>query len=168
MSKALRKKLIRIIAAALFTACLIALKKFTAVNSYILLALYIADYLLIGHDILLKAFKGIANRQPFDENLLMAVATLGAFALAIFTKSGDYNEAIAVMLFYQVGEWFEKFAVGKSRKSITDLMDICPDYANIEAEGGTLEKVDPEELEIGSVIVVIHLVIKRTRIDICD
>lgn len=156
MRKALRKKLIRIIAAALFTACLIALKKFTAVNSYILLALYIADYLLIGYDILLKAFKGIANRQPFDENLLMAVATLGAFALAIFTKSGDYNEAIAVMLFYQVGEWFEKFAVGKSRKSITDLMDICPDYANIEAEGGTLEKVDPEELEIGSVIVVMQ------------
>ncbi len=156
MSRTLRKKLIRIIAAAVFTVCLILLKKFAQVNPYVLLALYIADYILIGYDILIKAFKGILNRQPFDENLLMAVATLGAFALAIITKSGDYNEAIAVMLFYQVGEWFEKFAVGKSRKSITDLMDICPDYANIEAEGGTLEKVDPEELEIGSVIVVMQ------------
>ena len=156
MNKSLRKKLIRIIAAAVLTVCLALLKRFAPVNPYILLALYVADYILIGYDILLKAFKGIKNRQPFDENLLMAVATLGAFALAIFTKSGDYNEAIAVMLFYQVGEWFEKFAVGKSRKSITDLMDICPDYANVEGEGGTLEKVDPDDLEIGSVIVVVQ------------
>ncbi|MBR6360177.1 MAG: cadmium-translocating P-type ATPase [Clostridia bacterium] len=156
MSKALRKKLIRIIAAAVLTVCLILLKKFAEINPYILLALYIADYILIGYDILIKAFKGILNRQPFDENLLMTVATLGAFALAVFTKSGDYNEAIAVMLFYQIGEWFEKFAVGKSRKNITDLMDICPDYANIELEGGTLEKVDPDELETGSVIVVMQ------------
>lgn len=156
MNKTLRKKLIRIIAAAVLTAGLIALKEFTYINPYIILALYIADYLLIGYDILLKAFKGIVNRQPFDENLLMSVATLGAFALAIYMKNGDYNEAIAVMLFYQVGELFEKFAVGKSRKNITDLMDICPDYANVEREGGALEKIDPEELETGSVIVVLQ------------
>ncbi|ORU01193.1 Copper, lead, cadmium, zinc and mercury transporting ATPase [Anaerovibrio sp. JC8] len=115
--------------------------------------LYIIPYFIIGHDILLKAAKGIKNRQPFDENLLMAVATLGAIVLALY-RSGDYVEAIAVMLFYQVGEWFQSYAVGKSRKDIADLMDIAPDYANIEDDQGQLEQVDPDEVEIGSVIVV--------------
>ena len=117
------------------------------------MALYLADYLIIGYDILKKALKGIVNRQVFDENFLMAVATVGAIALAIYEKSGDYNEAIAVMLFYQIGELFQSYAVGKSRKNISALMDIRPDYANIETNG-TLEKVDPDEVETGSVIVV--------------
>ena len=116
-------------------------------------ALYMAAYLIIGYDILRKAVKGILNGQVFDENFLMAVATIGAIALAIYEKSGDYNEAIAVMLFYQVGELFQSYAVGKSRRNITALMDIRPDYANIE-RNGQLEKVDPDEVEIGTVIVV--------------
>ena len=115
--------------------------------------LYIAIYLVIGGDILRKAFKGILNRQVFDENFLMAVATLGAFALAIYERSGDYNEAIFVMLFYQIGEFFQSYAVGKSRKSITQLMDIRPDYANIEKEG-KLVQVSPDTVEIGSIIIV--------------
>ena len=115
-------------------------------------ALYLADYFLIGYDILRKAVKGILNRQVFDENFLMAVATVGAMALAIY-ENGDYLEAIAVMLFYQVGEWFQSYAVGKSRRSISDLMDIRPDYANVEREG-RLERVDPDEVEVGSVILV--------------
>ena len=115
--------------------------------------LYIIPYFIIGHDILIKAVKGIRNRQPFDENLLMAIATLGAIALALY-RSGDYVEAIAVMLFYQIGEWFQSYAVGRSRKNITELMDIRPDYANMEQEDGTLTQVDPDEVEIGSVIVV--------------
>ena len=115
-------------------------------------ALYLADYFLIGYDILRKAVKGILNRQVFDENFLMAVATVGAMALAIY-ENGDYLEAIAVMLFYQVGEWFQSYAVGKSRRSISDLMDIRPDYANVELDG-RLEQVDPDEVEPGSVIVV--------------
>lgn len=116
------------------------------------LALHLVDYLIIGYDILKKAFKGILNRQVFDENFLMAVATLGALALAIY-ENGEYLEVIAVMLFYQVGEWFQSYAVGRSRRNISDLMDIRPDYANIERDG-KLEKVDPDEVEIGSIIVV--------------
>ena len=116
-------------------------------------ALSLAAYLVIGFDILKKAAKGIGNGRVFDENFLMAVATIGAFALAIYEKSGDYNEAIAVMLFYQIGELFQSYAVGKSRKNISALMDIRPDYANIEVDG-KLEKVDPDEVAVGSVIVV--------------
>lgn len=119
---------------------------------WIRLACYLADYFIIGYDILKKAFKGIRNGQIFDENFLMAVATLGALALAVY-ENGDYLEAIAVMLFYQVGEWFQSYAVGRSRRNISDLMDIRPDYANIE-RSGKLEQVDPDEVEIGSVIVV--------------
>ena len=117
------------------------------------LLLYLATYLIIGYDILKKAGKGIINRQVFDENFLMAVATVGAFALAIYSGSGDYNEAIAVMLFYQIGELFQSYAVGKSRKNISALMDIRPDYANIEING-KLEKVDPDEVGVDSTIVV--------------
>ena len=117
------------------------------------LVLYLADYLIIGYDILMKAFKGIKNRQIFDESFLMAIATIGAFALALYEQSGDYTEAIAVMLFYQIGEWFQSYAVGKSRRNISELMDIRPDYANIE-QNGKLEKVDPDEVEIGSTIIV--------------
>ena len=117
------------------------------------LALYLVVYLIIGYDILIKALKGIRNRQIFDESFLMAIATIGAFALALYDGSGDYTEAIAVMLFYQIGEWFQSYAVGKSRRNISDLMDIRPDYANVE-QNGKLEKVDPDEVGIGSVIVV--------------
>ena len=116
------------------------------------LALYLVDYLVIGYDILRKAYKGIRNGQVFDENFLMAVATLGALALAVY-EHGDYLESIAVMLFYQVGEWFQSYAVGKSRRNISDLMDIRPDYANVERDG-KLEQVDPDEVDIGSIIVV--------------
>lgn len=121
-------------------------------DRWIRLACYLADYFIIGYDILKKAFNGIRNGQIFDENFLMAVATLGALALAVY-ENGDYLEAIAVMLFYQVGEWFQSYAVGRSRRNISDLMDIRPDYANIE-RSGKLEQVDPDEVEIGSVIVV--------------
>ena len=114
---------------------------------------YLAIYLEIGYDILKKAFKGIKNGQVFDENFLMAIATVGAFGLAVYEKSGDYNEAIAVMLFYQIGELFQSYAVGKSRRNISELIDIHPDYANIEKDG-KLEQVDPDEVEIGSMIVV--------------
>ena len=113
---------------------------------------YLIDYLIIGHDILRKAIKGIKNRQVFDESFLMAVATIGAMALAIY-ENGEYLEAIAVMLFYQIGEWFQGYAVGKSRRNISNLMDIRPDYANVE-KNGKLEQVDPDEVGIGSVIVV--------------
>ena len=116
------------------------------------LALYLVDYLVIGYDILRKAYKGIRNGQVFDENFLMAVARLGALALAVY-ENGDYLESIAVMLFYQVGEWFQSYAVGKSRRNISDLMDIRPDYANVERDG-KLEQVDPDEVDIGSIIVV--------------
>lgn len=114
---------------------------------------YLAVYLVIGYDIVKKAFKGIKNGQVFDENFLMAIATIGAFALAVYEKSGDYNESIAVMLFYQIGELFQSYAVGKSRRNISELMDIRPDYANIEQDG-SLEQVDPDEVEIGTVIIV--------------
>ena len=116
------------------------------------LALYLADYLVIGYDILRKAYQGIRNGQVFDENFLMAVATLGALALAVY-ENGDYLESIAVMLFYQVGEWFQSYAVGKSRRNISELMDIRPDYANVEREG-KLEQVDPDAVNIGTIIVV--------------
>ena len=119
---------------------------------WIRLALYLIDYLIIGYDILKKAFKGICNRQVFDENFLMAVATLGALVLAVY-ENGEYLEVIAVMLFYQVGEWFQSYAVGKSRRNISDLMDIRPDYANVE-RNGKLEKVDPDEVSVGSLIIV--------------
>jgi len=123
-----------------------------AAGRWVRLALYLVDYLIIGYDILRKAFKGIRNGQVFDENFLMAVATIGALALAVY-ENGDYLESIAVMLFYQVGEWFQSYAVGRSRRNISDLMDIRPDYANIEQDG-KLEQVDPDEVEIGSIIVV--------------
>ena len=116
-------------------------------------ALYMLSYLIVGYDILLKAIKGIVRGQVFDECFLMAIATVGAIALAIYERSGDYTEAVAVMLFYQTGELFQSYAVGKSRRNITQLMDIRPDYANIE-EGGKLVKVDPDDVEIGSMIVV--------------
>ncbi len=125
---------------------------FPTAGRWVRLALYLADYFLIGYDILLRALKGIRNGRIFDENFLMAVATVGAMALAVY-ENGDYLEAIAVMLFYQIGEWFQSYAVGKSRRSISDLMDIRPDYANVEQDG-RLEQVDPDLVETGSVIVV--------------
>ena len=149
MNKKQKKMLTRIVIAA---AMLIALH-FLPVTGLVRLALYLAAYLVIGYDILRKAWKGILNGQVFDENFLMAIATVGAFALAIYEKSGDYTEAISVMLFYQIGELFQSYAVGRSRKNISELMDIRPDYANIERDG-KLEKVDPDEVEIGSTIIV--------------
>ena len=149
MNKKQKKMLARILIAA---AMLIALK-LIPVTGILQLALYLVVYGIIGYDILKKAWKGILNRQVFDENFLMAVATIGAFALAIYERSGDYVEAIAVMLFYQIGELFQSYAVGKSRRNISALMDIRPDYANIERDG-QLEKVAPDDVEIGSVIVV--------------
>ena len=149
MNRKQKKMLARILTAA---AMLIALK-LIPVTGVLQLALYLVAYLVIGYDILKKAWRGILNRQVFDENFLMAVATVGAFALAIISRSGDYVEAIAVMLFYQIGELFQSYAVGKSRRNISALMDIRPDYANIERDG-QLEKVDPDEVEVGSVIVV--------------
>ena len=149
MNKKQKKMLIRIIIAAVMVIVL----NFIPTTGILRLALYLAAYLIIGYDILKKAGKGILNRRVFDENFLMAVATVGAFALAIYSKSGDYNEAIAVMLFYQIGELFQSYAVGKSRRNISALMDIRPDYANVERDG-KLEKVDPDEVEIDSMIVV--------------
>ena len=149
MTKKQKKMLARILVCAVM---LIALQ-FLPITGIPRFALYLAAYLVIGFDILKKAAKGIGNGRVFDENFLMAVATIGAFALAIYEKSGDYNEAIAVMLFYQIGELFQSYAVGKSRKNISALMDIRPDYANIEVDG-KLEKVDPDEVAVGSVIVV--------------
>lgn len=149
MNKKQKKMLTRI---SIASVMLIALY-FIPVTGIVRLACYLVVYGVIGYDILKKALKGIQNRRVFDENFLMAIATVGAFALAIYEKSGDYNEAIAVMLFYQIGELFQSYAVGKSRKNISALMDIRPDYANIERDG-TLEKVDPDEVEIGSIIVV--------------
>ena len=154
MTKKQKKMLIRILISA---ALLIGLN-FLPVTGILRFVLYMIPYLVIGYDILIKAFKGIRNRQPFDESLLMAIATIGAIAIgvyneAVYHEAGDYVEAIAVMLFYQVGEWFQSYAVGKSRRNISDLMDIRPDYANIEIDG-KLEQTDPDEVEIGSVIVV--------------
>ncbi len=140
------------LARILIAAALLIGFHFLPFTGYVRFLFYLIPYLVIGYDILIKAFKGIKNRQPFDESLLMAVATIGAIAIALH-GDGDYTEAIAVMLFYQVGEWFQSYAVGKSRRNISDLMDIRPDYANIEQDG-KLEQVDPDEVEIGSVIVV--------------
>lgn len=154
--------LIRIVVCSIILFCLqlISVEQFQQLDAYTFrgagvifrFLCYFADYLIIGHDILKKAFRGIKNRQVFDENFLMAVATVGAFVLAIY-ENGDYLEAIAVMLFYQIGEWFQGYAVGKSRRNISSLMDIRPDYANVEKDG-VLERFDPDEVEIGSVIVV--------------
>ena len=154
MTKKQKKMLIRI----LLSAALLIGFHFLSFGGPLRFVLYMIPYLVIGYDILIKAFKGIRNRQPFDESLLMAIATIGAIAIGIYNEvvnreAGDYVEAIAVMLFYQIGEWFQSYAVGKSRRNISDLMDIRPDYANIEKDG-ELEQVDPDEVEIGSVIVV--------------
>lgn len=148
MNKKQKKMLVRILLAAAFMIGL----HFIEIEGWYRFIAYMIPYLIVGYDILIKAGKGILNHQVFDECFLMAVATLGAIALAIY-DNGDYTEAIAVMLFYQIGELFQSYAVGKSRRNISDLMDIRPDYANIE-NNGTLEKVDPDEVEIGSVIVV--------------
>ena len=156
MNKKQKNLLIRVIAA---TGCLIALRVLDPLIPawYVKLLLYMVPYLIVGHDILRKAWKGILNRQVFDENFLMAVATIGAFGVGIYNAlhggDDDYLEAVAVMLLYQVGELFQSYAVGKSRKNISQLMDIRPDYANIE-EDGELVRVDPDEVEVGSVIVV--------------
>ena len=143
MTKKQKKVLIRIIIAFL----LLVVLHFVPVKGWLSLVLYLVPYFVIGYDILKKAFKGILNRQVFDENFLMAVATVGAIIL------GEYTEGVAVMLFYQIGELFQSYAVGKSRRNISELMDIRPDYANIEKDG-KLEKVDPDEVEVGSIIVV--------------
>ena len=129
-----------------------AFQRLGPAGRWVRLGVFLADYLIVGHDILRKAFHGIRNGQVFDENFLMAVATLGALALAVY-ENGDYLEAIAVMLFYQVGEWFQSYAVGKSRRNISELMDIRPDYANVQRDG-RLEQVDPDEVEVGTVILV--------------
>ena len=147
MNKKQIKMLVRIITAAVLMIALTVLAKFVTLNRWVEFILFMVPYLVIGYDILKKAGKGILNKQVFDENFLMAVATIGAIAL------GDYKEGVAVMLFYQIGELFQSYAVGKSRRNITELMDIRPDYANIESDG-QLEKVDPDEVEIGSIIVV--------------
>ena len=149
MTKKQKKMLIRI----LITAVMLIALKFIPITGIPQLIAYLAAYLVIGYDILKKAGKGILNGRAFDENFLMALATLGAFGLAIWTKSGDYVEDIAVMLFYQIGELFQSYAVGKSRRNISALMDIRPDYANIEQDG-QLTQVDPDEVEVGSIIVV--------------
>ena len=149
MNRKQKKNLIRIIIAAV----LLIFIKLVSLPAWLSVILYLAAYIVIGYDILRKAFKGILNKQVFDENFLMAVATVGAIALAVYERSADLSEAVAVMLFYQIGELFQSYAVGKSRRNISALMDIRPDYANIEKDG-QLERVDPDEVEIGSVIVV--------------
>ena len=148
MNKKQKKMLIRILIAAVLMVVL----HFVPASGILRFVLYMIPYAIIGYDILIKAGKGIKNRQPFDENFLMAVATVGAIVLGL-TRSGDYTEAISVMLFYQVGEWFQSYAVGKSRRNISQLMDIRPDYANIEQDGA-LEQVDPDEVEVGTIIIV--------------
>lgn len=149
----MNKKQKRMLARIIIAAVMLVILNFIPVSGFLRLFFYLADYLIIGYDILKKAGKGILNRRVFDENFLMSVATVGAFALAIYSGSGDYNEAIAVMLFYQIGELFQSYAVGRSRKNISALMDIRPDYANIEQDG-RLIKVDPDEVSIGSIIIV--------------
>lgn len=149
MNKKQKRNLMRIIVAAI----LMIILHFAPVSGMVRFGLYLVPYLIIGYDILWKAFKGVKNRQPFDESLLMAIATLGAIILAVY-EDGDYTEAIGVMLFYQIGEWFQSYAVGKSRRNISELMDIRPDYANVERENGQLEAVDPDEVEVGTIIVV--------------
>ena len=149
MNKKQKRNLMRIIVAAILMIVL----HFAPVSGMVRFGFYLVPYLIIGYDILWKAFKGVKNRQPFDESLLMAIATLGAIILAVY-EDGDYTEAIGVMLFYQIGEWFQSYAVGKSRRNISELMDIRPDYANVERENGQLEAVDPDEVEVGTIIVV--------------
>jgi Cd2+/Zn2+-exporting ATPase len=157
MNRKQKRNLIRICIAAALLVIVNILRHVTDIGGtpgfVIYLCAYLVIYLVIGYDILRKAGKGIINGRPFDECFLMAFATLGAFALAIIQRSGDYNEAVAVMLFYQIGELFQSIAVGRSRRNISDLMDIRPDYANIEKDG-SLVQVDPDEVEIGTVIVV--------------
>ena len=150
MTKKQKKNLIRIIISAVL---MIALIFIPIENKWLKLALYMIPYFIVGYDILIKAFKGVKNLQPFDECFLMAIATIGAIAVGIW-GDGDFVEAVAVMLFYQIGEWFQSYAVGKSRKNISALMDIRPDYANIENDNGELEQVDPDEVKVGTVIVV--------------
>ena len=150
MTKKQKKNLIRIIISAVL---MIALIFIPIENKWLKLALYMIPYFIVGYDILIKAFKGVKNLQPFDECFLMAIATIGAIAVGIW-GDGDFVEAVAVMLFYQIGEWFQSYAVGKSRKNISALMDIRPDYANVENDNGELEQVDPDEVEVGTVIVV--------------
>lgn len=153
MSRKQKKMLVRIIVTAVMFAGLFVFEKFVPITSRILrLAVYMVPYLVISYDILKKAFKGIIKGQVFDENFLMAVASVGAVAIAVY-ENGSYNEAVAVMLFYQIGELFQSYAVGKSRRSISELMDIRPDYANIEVDG-KIEQVDPDEVEVGSIIFV--------------
>ena len=149
----MNRKQKKMLARILISAVLLIALNFIPVTGWLRFVCYMVPYLIIGYDILIKAGKGIMNRQVTDENFLMAVATIGAVALALYEGSGDYTEAIAVMLFYQIGEWFQSYAVGKSRRNISELMDIRPDYANIEVDG-RLEKVDPDEVEVGTVIVV--------------
>ena len=149
MNRKQKKMLIRIAIAAV----LLGAVKLFKIGGWAGIALYAASYITIGYDILRKAFRGIINHQVFDENFLMAVATVGAIALAIYEKTGDFAEAVSVMLFYQIGELFQSYAVGKSRRNIAALMDIRPDYANIERDG-SLEQVDPDQIPVGSVIVV--------------
>ena len=148
----MNKKQKKMLARILIAAALMIMLHFVPAEGAVRFLLYMIPYLVIGYDILIKAFKGICNRQVFDESFLMAVATIGAIALAI-TDNGDYTEAIAVMLFYQIGEWFQSYAVGKSRRNISELMDIRPDHANVE-RNGRLEQVDPDEVEIGTHIIV--------------
>lgn len=162
MTQKQRKMMTRILIAALLLLCLqcLSVETFHRLDEFLVptagrwvrFGCYLIDYFIIGYDILRKAIRGIGNRQVFDENFLMAVATVGAMALAIY-ENGEYLEAIAVMLFYQIGEWFQSYAVGKSRRNISDLMDIRPDYANVERDG-RLEQIDPDEVEVGSIIVV--------------
>ena len=149
MNKKQKKMLVRILVAFVLLVGL----HFVPVEGALRFGCYMVPYLVVGYDILIKAAKGVKNRQMFDECFLMAVATVGAVALALYSGSGDYTEAVAVMLFYQVGELFQSYAVGKSRRNISELMDISPDYANIEQDG-KLEQVDPDEVEIGSIIIV--------------
>ena len=149
MNKKQRRNLIRIVVAAVMLAAL----AYAPLAGMPRFAAYLVPYLVVGYDVLAKAFKGLRNRQAFDESLLMGIATIGAMALAVY-EDGDYTEGIAVMLFYQVGEWFQSYAVGRSRRDISALMDIRPDYANIEGGNGQLTKVDPDEVEVGTVIVV--------------
>ncbi len=149
----MNRKQKKMLARILISAVMLVILHFLPVTGLLRMALYLAVYLLIGYDILRKAGKGILNGRVCDENFLMTVATIGAIALAVYTGSGDYNEAIAVMLFYQIGEFFQSYAVGKSRRNISALMDIRPDYANIERDG-KLEQVDPDEVAVGSIIVV--------------
>ncbi len=148
-----RRKQKIMLARILAAAAMLVVLNFIPATGWLRFVLYMAPYLTVGYDILIKALKGIRNRQVFDENFLMAIATVGAIGLALYERSGDYLEAVAVMLFYQIGEWFQSYAVGKSRRNISELMDIRPDYANVERDG-RLERVDPDEVEVGGVIVV--------------